>query len=389
MSRKMRVSYISPSFYPATKYGGPIFSTLYSCRELLKLNVDLDIHTTNVDIGGRLPVLTDRKIRVNELDGNYVYYHNENITNKISIGLLTNIPRSIIKADLVHVQSVFSSCVPVAVFFSFIFRKKIIISPRGSLGGWCLDQGSKFKRKWLDLFFRPFLSRIYWHVTSHDEKTDVINVFNNISDDKFLIIPNGIERTSHSFLSKEDVYKILGIDLDDVYILSSGRLDEKKGFDITIKAFSRLDNNHLHLVIMGEDYGKKESLEKIAHELNIYNRVHFIGHISGSEKWSIYKYAKVFCLNSRHENFGNVYLESLSVGTPIIASIYTPWGFINDTSAGFCIENNECEIAKKISHYVNSRVDFSEECKDISSRFYWDNIARSFKFEYERILNDN
>ena len=382
----MKLLYLSPSFYPATKYGGPIFSTLNICRELFEKKISLEIHTTNVDRNSRLKVETGRPVPLEALNWNTVTYHNETITDILSFSFLFNIPKVIRKSDIVHTQSIFSMCTPLAILFSALFNKKVVVSPRGSLGKWCLTQGNIKKNIWLKLFFKPFIKNIYWHVTAKNEKNDVLNVFPKVLDSHFLIIPNGINNQQHNFISKDKLLLTFGLSPSLKYVLSSGRIDDKKGFDYTIQAMTYI--NDLDLVIMGEDYGSKNKLLALAKSLNVQDRVHFIGHIDDTFKWSFYKHASVFSLNSRHENFGNVYLESLSVGTPIISSTFTPWGFIGDTKAGFCIENNPVEISKKISLIINDKSYSERECKSVASEFYWNEIATQFISEYKRILNE-
>lgn len=382
------VCYLSPSFFPATKYGGPIFSTLFTCRELIRKGLNISIHTTNVDRDSRLPVSTDEPVRLPELDNHPVHYHKESITDKFSLSFVLALPKAIKNSTIVHSQSVFSICSPLAILLSKFYKKKVVISPRGSLGPWCINQGSKFKRFWLNIFYRPFLPSIYWHVTAEQEKQDVLSVFRSVSDDKFLIVPNGIDNVKRRLLSLRELSEIHGLLLPEKYIVSSGRVDDKKGFDYTISALNFLPSD-IHLVIMGEDYGSKDKLVKLANDYGLNNRVHFIGHQNEDTKWSIYHNAFVFSLNSRHENFGNVYIEALSVGTPIISSIYTPWDFINQTGAGFCIDNDPQEIANCISLILNSDANVEEYCLNVCSNFYWENIASTFISEYKRISNVN
>lgn len=382
----MKIAYISPSFYPATRYGGPIFSTMHTCKELHSLGVELDIHTTNGNFDSKLDVPVGVKTKVDFLNGASVTYHNDNIISRLSIGLIFSLPSVISKADLVHCQSVFSISTPLSVIICKLLNKKIVVSPRGSLGSWCLGQGSRFKSVWLKALFKPFSNEIIWHVTAEDERVDVINVFPNTPDDNFIVIPNGISKSTADFIDKETLFKMYNLPYMEKFILSSGRVDKKKGFDYTIQAIAKLKNKSVGLVIMGQDYGEQSALTKLAQSLGVEHLIHFVGHIDDSIKWSFYKHADVFCLNSRHENFGNVYLESLSVGTPIIASVHTPWHFLEKENSGYCIENNPDLIASKMESILSSSAFMYEDCLKLASYFYWDKIALDFKEQYKRFI---
>lgn len=377
--------YLSPSFYPATKYGGPIFSCLNTCRELINQGCDIEIHSTNVDKGGRLNVDTDHPVFVDELGGE-VNYHNEIVTDRFSLQFMLKTRNAIKKSQIVHSQSIFSLSSPWAIYWGIKYGTKVVISPRGSLGRWCLEQGSIFKRVWLNIFFRKKLEYIFWHVTAEEEKQDVLNVFPYIPDDKFIIIPNGINRVDHVYLSKDELFEQLGLNVDREYALSVGRIDDKKGFDYTIEALSKLDED-IDLIILGDDYGSLNKLVALSENLGISERVHFVGHYDGIVKWSLYYHARFFTLNSRHENFGNVYLEALSTGTPILSSINTPWVFINDTGAGYCIENDVELIAAKMKELCITSKELDKQCRLVASNFYWDKLSSDFIAEYKRILN--
>ena len=58
-------------------------------------------------------------------------------------------------------------------------------------------------------------------------------------------------------------------------------------------------------------------------------------------------------LVSNSENFGNVVLESLSQGTPVVASKGTPWQSLEESKAGFWIDNNPKEIANCIDRIMS------------------------------------
>lgn len=383
---KSKVLYVTPSFYPATKYGGPIFSTLYTCKELFKKGVDLEIHTTNINMESKLDVPVGVPVSISEMDGNVVNYHDENIRDKFSLGLILSIIKKSKCASIIHTQSIFSLCTPISILSANFYKKKIVVSPRGSLGEWCLTVKPFLKKIWIFIFFKPFVNSIYWHVTSEQEREDVLRCFPTVKSTNFILVPNGISRESNFEIYPINVLRAkFGVNFKDRYLLSSGRIDKKKGLDFTIKALSKIKN--VDLLIMGEDYGEKRFLLDLARDLGVIDRIFFLGHVGEDYKWSFYKHASLFVLNSRHENFGNVYLEALRVGTPIIASENTPWSFVKGTPAGDWVKNDPDLIASSIKVFLEKTSKPELECKKIAEAFYWDEIASKFILEYDRILN--
>lgn len=106
---------------------------------------------------------------------------------------------------------------------------------------------------------------------------------------------------------------------DKNYVLSVGRLVPQKGFDDLIRAFRKAHSKHsdLHLVILGNG-PLRESLHRLASELGLGESVHMPGFASNPAAY--FENARLFVLSSRYEGFGNVLVEALSFGTPIVST---------------------------------------------------------------------
>lgn len=110
-----------------------------------------------------------------------------------------------------------------------------------------------------------------------------------------------------------------GLALERPFILSIGRLVHQKGFDDLLRAFAEVHAKRpeLNLLILGN--GPLEAdLRALAHELNISNHVHLIGFRPNPIDYM--KRASLFVMSSRHEGFGNVLVEALSAGVPVVST---------------------------------------------------------------------
>lgn len=106
-------------------------------------------------------------------------------------------------------------------------------------------------------------------------------------------------------------------------ILFLGRLHIKKGCDLLIQAFARIAalEDRLHLVMAGPDQTDWQgSLQKMAQQLGIAERICWPGMLSGDLKWGALRSAEVFVLPSHQENFGIAVVEALACGLPVLIS---------------------------------------------------------------------
>jgi glycosyltransferase involved in cell wall biosynthesis len=389
----MKINLIIPSFYPATIYGGPIFSTLHTTEELAKLgNIKMYVSTTNSNMHSKLDVKTNENIKFDE--NFYVRYYNETIVDKFSLPFIFNISKDIKNADIVHIQAIFNIPIPISLFFAKLYKKPIILTPRGSFGGWCLDQGSKYKNLWLKLLIKPFVKNIIWHATAEEEKNDILNLFPN---SEVKIIPNGIEynkfQNSNTLSKREYSKKFINQDIEpNKIIVSMGRLQKKKGFDILIDSFYETLKSFPNsiLLIAGGDEGEEENLKNQIKSLNLQNNVFLIGAIKGQDKIDFLANADLFCLPSHNENFGNVYTESLAAGTPIVASINTPWEEVENYDCGKWVKNNIDTTSKAMNEMLQKdREKMRKNSKEFAYKFDWKNIAKDFKKLFEKILDKN
>lgn len=101
-------------------------------------------------------------------------------------------------------------------------------------------------------------------------------------------------------------------------IIGAGRLEEQKDFPSLIRAFAIVRKVKLvRLVILGN--GKdREALNNLAKELELQDDVAFLGFVDNPYPYMAR--SRVFVLSSAWEGFGNVIVESLALGTPVVST---------------------------------------------------------------------
>jgi len=379
----MKINLIIPSFYPATIYGGPIFSTLHTCEQLAKLDdIVMNVSTTNANMTTRLDVKTNKNIKFE--DNFYVKYYNETVINYFSFALISKVWKDIQVADVIHSQVIFRPMTPMIFIYAKIFKKPLLYSPRGTLGSWCISNGNRFKKIWLKLFLAPFANSILWHATAKQEKNEILAVFPKA---KIEVIPNGIKYETfqnYSILSKKDflqMYAKKELAIDKI-IISMGRLQKKKGFDILINSFPKVLEDYplAKLFIAGGDEGEEQNLLSQIKNLDLQDKVFLTGALNDQNKINFLSNADLFVLPSHNENFGNVYIESLASGTPIIASKDTPWSEVEKFNCGKWINNSIDETSQAIIDMLKQdRKEMRINAKKFAKEYDWKNIAIQFQ----------
>jgi len=358
-------------------------------KGLAQLGVEVQVVTTDANLDTKL---NENLTKLTKLESNlYVKYYKSITKHGMSISHILALPKYIKECDVVYLQGVFNIHSPITLFLSKVYKKKIIFSTRGALGGWCLDQGSKFKKPWLHYLIKPFLKNIVWHTTSEDEKQEVLSVFSN---SKIEVIPNGIyldEYNKFNELSKQQYIEKYtnkkNFNNIDKIVVSLGRLQRKKGFDILIKAFAKSTYIKNSILLMaGPDEGEKDNLHTLINSLNLQEKVFLIGSINGQDKVDFLVNADLFVLPSHHENFGNVYVEALASGIPIVASKNTPWKAVEEYDCGLWINNSIEETTKAMDFMLNKNSNKMKiNSKKLASKFDWNNLAIDFYHVLEDI----
>ncbi|ELZ36066.1 glycosyl transferase family protein [Halorubrum saccharovorum DSM 1137] len=116
------------------------------------------------------------------------------------------------------------------------------------------------------------------------------------------------ERVSHPWFQSDEPPVILGV----------GSLTPQKDFPTLVRAFNRLRSQQdARLVILGEG-DRREELESLIQRYGIGDSVDLPGFVDNPFKYM--KQADVFVLSSRWEGFGNVIVEAMACGTPIVST---------------------------------------------------------------------
>jgi glycosyltransferase involved in cell wall biosynthesis len=140
--------------------------------------------------------------------------------------------------------------------------------------------------------------------------------------------------------SDRDISHVLTGHAGRPYVLALGRVVEKKGFDLLLDAFARLDpeRHPVDLVIAGSG-GALDGLRQKVADLGTESRVHLVGRLDRQTVTEAMAGATLFVMPSRLEPFGIVILEAWRAGVAVVAS--NRGGapeFVNDGEDGVLVD---------------------------------------------------
>lgn len=338
-STNLNVLFPMGYFYPA-QVGGPS-NTIYWIAKALasnKINVTVVATAKGIKRG-------DVDIDIwKEFEGFDVIYHSYSFW-QVPMKLLNSTIKKIDESHIVVLSSFFYLPSIIIAILAAFKAKPVIVSPRGEFAESALKFRTISKRARLMLMKAIFRSKINFHSTSAQETIDIKRIF---PKSRVIEIPNFIELPSK-----------LDLDVKD-HFLFVGRLHPIKAIENIIRGLKLnkkfVDSNYVFKIAGDEPEearGYRNKLELLVRELGLADKIIFLGSVTGEDKQKLMASSKFLFLLSNSENFGNVVVEALGQGTPVVASKGTPWASLELNNAGYWIENSPDEINKQVSKLLN------------------------------------
>ncbi len=143
---------------------------------------------------------------------------------------------------------------------------------------------------------------------------------------------------------------------DKRLLLFLGRVHEKKGCDLLIRAFAKVAalDAQLHLVVAGPDQtGWQSHLTDLAATLGVAGRITWPGMLHDEMKWGAFASAEAFVLPSHQENFGIAVAEALGCGLPVLISDKVNiWREIETAGAGIVDGDTEEGATRMLQRWL-------------------------------------
>lgn len=188
-------------------------------------------------------------------------------------------------------------------------------------------------------------------------KNDLLQLA-HINNDKIDVIYNPVAIGKNKISKLFNLEKKIWDSSYNVKLLSVGNLKVQKNHKLLINAFAKLPKNlNAQLIIIGEGPIRKE-LEELINNLKLSKRISLIGHQKNPYPW--YHSADLFILSSNYEGFGNVLIEALECGLPIVSTncVSGPKEILENGKYGKLVEvNNVDDLKNGIIEQINKKHD--------------------------------
>lgn len=376
----MNILHVVPSFYPATYFGGPIWSTYGLCNALARQD-DIRLQVVTTDTAGNSPreCLERNAISSDFFVGYDVDFLHKWTGTAVAPGILGKLPRLVAWADVVHVTAVYSFPTIPALAACRITGKPLVWSARGSFQRWEHTRRRALKQGWertCAAILRGHPHAI--HVTSPEEGKATQT---QMPDSPIVEIPNGVDIPASL---KPRSWKPEG----RLRILYLGRFDPIKGIENLIDAIALSKTLNLEVSCYGSgESNYVASLARRIEEKGLSSSIKLKGFVDGAAKTQAFNDSDICVVPSFSENFGMAVVEALSHGVPVIASRGTPWRELIVREAGDWVANDPISLARAIDELAQKNLEIMGRHGQAWMRdsFAWDAIAQRMADVYRKL----
>jgi 1,2-diacylglycerol 3-alpha-glucosyltransferase len=180
---------------------------------------------------------------------------------------------------------------------------------------------------------------------------------------------------------------------DETILISVGRLASEKNWETLLQAFAKVYPEHpkLRLVLIG-DGPDRESLQALASELGIAERVTFTGALPFEEVPAYLKAADAFSFASITETQGLVTIEAMAAGLPVVAVDGSGTrDIVEHGKQGFLVENDADALAKGLNKLLSDPQKmkrFSHNALKKANSFDVNLLSKQIITVYEQAIQD-
>lgn len=350
MAAALKLVLVSGHFQPAWEWGGVVSVTWELARALAAQGVEVTVLTTDAAMTPRRPPPAERVEQgVRVITSPVIGGGRSVLANRmaLSAGSLAMAAPWVRRADLVHINGLWSPHVVQVWGLCRLWRRPYLVSPHGNLEGYSLRQSALRKRLSLALYARRILTGARaMHYTVENERREAPAWLRSTPS---FIVPCVVKA-----LPAGDGQRFrarFGLGADEPLLGMVGRIHEKKGFDLMLPALARAAGERpAKLIVVGPEEGEYlAAVEGEIARLGLEARVLLTGELHGQELADAYAGFDLLVLPSHEENFGLVVVEANMQGTPVAVSEFVgSKNWVERSGGGVVLPRQEAEWVELI-----------------------------------------
>ncbi len=251
---------------------------------------------------------------------------------------------------IVHIHAWWNLVSILSCWIAKWYNVPVVLSPRGMLTEYTLGNrnvGFKSIIHWL--IGKRLLRYCHIHATSEKEKEDIlkfirpksITVIANLveleSSSEYQVSSSEYQEASSEYQEASSEYQEASSEYQEekkqttqqlsnsttqatFKLIFLSRIEEKKGLELLFDALAKFDADWTLTIAGSGAPAYIEGLVVRVERLGISDRINWIGQVKNENKFKLLAEHDLMVLTSYNENFANVVIESLSVGTAVLLS---------------------------------------------------------------------
>ena len=326
----MKIIHVTASYKPAYIYGGPIQSVGKLCEALcenkeqrtknkeqgVKNKDSIQVFTTTANGNKELIVETGKPQSIDGVPVTYFKRWTKDHSH-FSPRLFMHLRSEILRCaqddkPVIHIHAWWNLVSVLSCLVAKWYQVPVILSPRGMLTTYTqTNRHSNAKAIVHKLIGKRLLQYCNIHATSDQEQADILEI---IQPKSITVIPNLVNLA-------EDRERKAKSEVDDFFkLIFLSRIEEKKGLELLFDALSIVEIPWALTIAGSGEENYLKNLKQKAESRKIDDRITWVGQVSNEDKFEILANHDLLVLTSFNENFANVVIESLSVGTAVLIS---------------------------------------------------------------------
>jgi glycosyltransferase involved in cell wall biosynthesis len=379
----LKIAHVIPSLARST--GGPSVMVVDVARAVRSYGADVTVYATSQagparTAGARRATQGDLPAGIDALDVR-LYPVRPPYRLAFSPALYQALGSEIASYDVVHIHSLF--LFPQFAAYRQALRADVpyVVSQHGALDDYLRKRGRL--RKWLTdaVWQRSMLEHAAGlHVGSAGEAAVIADIAPSVPR---VTAPFGIHFREFEKLPPGSVFRErFGIEGNAPLVVNVGRITEKKGLDILVRATAlvrrRIENVRLALV-GPDDEALGDSLQTLAEKEGIGGDIVFTGMLRGEDRLSALAAADAWALPSHTEAFPMAVLEALAAGAPsVITPAVNNARDIEAAGAAVLCEPDPEAVADGLLSILSDQsraAELSRRARSFARRFDWQQIV--------------